>query len=379
MSAVREAETPKRAPRNIDDMHDAEGDLAAPSPLGPFLKLCDPCANGETTEPCLRADFDDADDRALDAQRDYGRATRNAARFGLGALLLGLFQEFFGRSHSQAPFPTAVRWALFVVEVAYTGTTLVLVLLAISDRRKEEWLSERFKAERLRLLKFKLLIDPRLWGRDARYLPQTRGLLETGRHDIVNQPDDVLHAFKASDALPELARTEDCNGVDVPALQRLLDYYRRKRLDHQRVYFEGRLRRKRGFTENASLSPIFFFTGIALSLCYLILEFATHKTESALAEAVGRVLLFFSFAFPLGWAAIRTVKSAHQLSRNRLRSNARHADLSKIEGALNAETSRPPEKWDRPLIFGYLTTCEGVLSADQHEWIRLMVEAEWYG
>jgi hypothetical protein len=364
---------PEQTSAKDDDMHDVR-DLDAPFPLGDYLRLCDPCAGRKTEQPCLRGDFDEADSRALDAQTEYVRVTNKAAGMGLFALLLALFQEFFGKSDD--PF---LRWVTFAVEVLYTGSVLVVVLRAVSSKKKEEWLSERFKAERLRLLKFKLLIDPRLWSRDGKGLPRTAGLLETMHHEIVNQPDEILPAFTKSDALPDLPRSPNCEAVDPSALERLLEYYRRKRLVPQRVYFEGKVRKKKGGTENEALSPIFFFTGIALALFYLILEFATHAVKSDLAEGIGRVLLFLSFAFPLGWAAIRTVRSAHELSRNRLRSSARQADLVKIENALNTETLAEKEKWDRTLIFGYLNMSEGVLAADQHEWVRLMINAEWYG
>jgi hypothetical protein len=376
---------PDTAPAKDDDMHDSQDERRAPFPLGAYLSLCDPCADGNAETPCLRADFDDADREALSAQKKYGAATLRAARWGLIALLIALFQEFFLREWLEhlpevlKPFAPYLRWLVLGFEILYTGATLYLVLQAISAKNKEKWLSERFKAERLRLLKFKLLIDPVLWRSDTKDLAQIRGLLETERRSIVNQPEDIIHAFKGSEEMPDIPRRADCEKVPPDAMAELLEYYRRERLSVQRDYFEERLRRPRGATENETLGPIFFFAGIACALFYLILELATAGMHTWNGELVGRGLLFASFLFPLGWSAVRTVKSAHQATRNRLRSFARHADLTQIEKALNEETLRPPADWDRTFLFTCLSACEGVLSIDQHEWIRLMIDAEWYG
>jgi hypothetical protein len=357
-----------------DDMHDPK-DRGAPFPLGAFLTLCDPCAESPDVQPCLRKDFDAADESAMRAQTKYRWAVGTAAILGLIALLIGLGQrirlpEASGGTKSTNPW--------LPVEFAYTLLALIFVLVAILTGKQAHWLSERFRAERLRLLKFKLLIDPKLWHAGLRDLASQRNQVETGRRTIADQSPEKLDAVKLSDAMPDLPATDDCLAVEVPALQRLLEYYRRKRLGAQLEYFEGRMGQKNALA-NSRLPPLFFFVGIALVLCNDILEWATKGAENHRIELTILTLALASFAVPMGWSAIRTVRGAHEFSRNAARSHARHAALAELSHSLDVATAGPPERWDRPMIFGYLYWCEGILASDQHEWIRLMRDAEWYG
>ncbi len=83
-------------------------------------------------------------------------------------------------------------------------------------------------------------------------------------------------------------------------------------------------------------------------------------------------IVFGSLAVPAAWTAIRTQRTAHEFARNVVRSRARHSALCLI-------SERLLEEKDLVAIFGYLYLCEFILAADQHEWLRLMKEAEWYG
>ena len=357
-----------------DDMHDPK-DRAAPLPLGEFLRICDPCAESPAARPCFRAEFVEADARANRARRAYARVVRIAALMGVGALLLGLAQRLFG-SHESGASPGGSF--LLALEFAYTLAALLVALAALLMGRQERWLSERFRAERLRLLKFRLLIDPKLWRPGLRDLAPWRNRLETEQRVIANQPDGILDALKATDSLAQLPATEDCLAVDPSALMRLLEYYRRKRLGSQLEYFEERMRKKMRHA-NPRLPGIFFFAGIALVLCNDILEWATRGTRIGRVETASMALVLASLAVPMGWSAIRIVRGAHEFSRNASRSHARHAALSEIAHHLDEATASSPDRWDRPAIFGYLSLCEGVLAADQHEWMRLMKDAEWHG
>ena len=357
-----------------DDMHDPR-DRGAPFPLGEFLTLCDPRAESPDVQPCLRKDFEEADMSALRAQKKYRWAVGKAAILGLIALLIGLGQRI-GLPETSGGKKSPNPW--LVLDFLYTLVALGFVLTAILTGKQGHWLNERFRAERMRLLKFKLLIDPRLWHAGLRDLAPWRNRLETGRRTIANQSEEILDALKLSDAMPDLPATDDCLAVEVPALQRLLEYYRRKRLGFQLEYFEGSARKKMALA-NSRLPPVFFFVGISLVLCNDILEWATKDAQNRRIELTILVLALASFAVPMGWSAIRSLRGAHEFSRNVARSYARHAALAEVSSSLDTATAGPPERWDRPVIFGYLYLCEGILASDQHEWIRLMRDAEWYG
>lgn len=363
------------SPRPDDDMHDRkEEDRNAPFPLGPFLRLCDPYAGKEGPEPCLRSDFEDADGRARREQRIHHRLVQCSVLSGFVAIFAGLAQNLFKWCWLRPPDGIGFR-----IEFVFTITALVLVLWALFSRKQETWLLERFKAERLRLVKFRLLIEPKLWQPGSTDIEPVRARVESERTRILHMPEDLLDALKNEDALPDLPRTDDCARVEPAALSRLLDYYRRKRIGFQLRYFEERMRQKAPRTENRMLQPLFFFLGIALSLANLLIEWATNGDPVGHLEAATRWLVFFALILPFGWSAIRTLRGSREFARNRARSHARHASLSELRRGLEAATGGPAESWDRVMIFGYLFLCEGLLAADQHEWIRLMREAEVYG
>ena len=77
-------------------------------------------------------------------------------------------------------------------------------------------------------------------------------------------------------------------------------------------------------------------------------------------------------SLPVLGAGFRTLRTAHEYARNASRFEATH-------DALSALSDRLRKAKDAPTIFRELGFCEQVLEADLREWMRLMVEAEWFG
>ncbi len=348
-------------------MHDPN-DRGDQFPLGDFLRICDPHAGRHGCEPCLRSDYERSDDHARSGQRRHLRFVRWSVGCGLVALFWGLFMQLvLGGERTEAAW-----WP----EAVFTALTLVLVLLTLFLETQQTWLVERYKAEALRLVKFRLLIRPALWNGDTADLRALQNDLEARRARVAETPHEVLEALAHSDALPDLPATKDCERVDAESLGRLLEYYRRKRLDFQLHYFESKMREKKGLLQNALLQPSFFFFAIGLSMVALLLEnpWIEHANKG-----LGHWLVFWSLALPFGWGAIRTLRGASERSRNQARSHGRYDSLAEIRRSLDAATGKDPNEWDRAMIFGYLYLCESILASDQHEWLRLMKEAEAYG
>jgi hypothetical protein len=361
-------------PRIDDDMHDGDPkDRDAPFPLGPFLRLCDPYDGKRGPEPCLRSDFDDADARAGGGQGWHGFFVIASVVCGFIALFWGLKAQLFGQKCP--PVPTH-GGAAYWLEVGFTGLALILVLWTLIRATQKTWLIERYKAEHLRLIKFRLLIEPSLWNGDTKDMREVQNDLETRRAKVAHAPRLLLEALAHSDALPDLPSTDSCRKVDPGQLRRLLDYYRRKRLDFQLRYFERKMGEKLSWLENSLWQPVFFFFGLGLSAVNLILESPWIQSSD---ETLTHSLVFGSLLLPFGWGAIRTLRGAHERLRNQARSHARYDSLAEIRRSLDLEVNRDPEHFDPTKIFGYLYLCEGLLAADQHEWLRLMTEAEAYG
>lgn len=353
------------SPEPDDDMHDPK-DRQAPFPLGPFLRVCDPYDGKPGAEPCLRSDFDDADRRADRGQARHGVLVVSSVLCGFVALFWGLKAQLFGR-HGGAAY-----W----LEAGFTFLALILVLVTLIRATQKTWLIERYKAEHLRLIKFRMLIEPALWNGDAKDMTALKNEIEARRAKVAHAPHELLEALAHSDALPDLPATDSCRRVDPGQVRRLLEYYRRKRLDFQLRYFERKMGEKLSWLENSLWQPVFFFFGLGLSAVNLILERPWIQSSD---ETLTHTLVFGSLLLPFGWGAMRTLRGAHERVRNQARSHARYDSLAEIRKSLDAEVGRDPEHFDPTKIFGYLYLCEGLLAADQHEWLRLMTEAEAYG
>ena len=83
-------------------------------------------------------------------------------------------------------------------------------------------------------------------------------------------------------------------------------------------------------------------------------------------------LLVLAVILPAVGAAIRTVQLSRELERNALRARAKEQALKRLRDQLLVEQNPPA-------ILLTLHTCEDILESDHREWLRLMIEAEWFG
>jgi hypothetical protein len=88
-------------------------------------------------------------------------------------------------------------------------------------------------------------------------------------------------------------------------------------------------------------------------------------------------------SLPVIASMIRTLRSAFEFSRNRSRFLAAHDALSKLEKRLThhllwARTTDLTPEYEA-MILRELERCEAQLRTEHIEWLRLMLEAEWFG
>lgn len=99
--------------------------------------------------------FDRADKAAIRHQKRHRRLTEVAAVSGSLAVLFGIVQLVF---------PSLVGWHwLGGTEVVVAAVALLAVILGVKAAFQFNWLQERHRAERLRELKFGLLVHEDLW------------------------------------------------------------------------------------------------------------------------------------------------------------------------------------------------------------------------
>ena len=335
-----------------DEMADDICDLERSDRLGDFLRRC---------QMLLVQHYANANEKA----RFWQSAFRGVAAFvgGLGFVSLLCGVGLLTYAALRLPRPSLLpplELACILVAAAFVVIGLVLSYLKI-------WLVWRSRAEAYRRLKFRLLVRPALWtgpeqpGEDWQ-APLCEGI------DLAHALDrHQLERLAREEPLGDLAAAgPDAAGVKAADLRALVDYYVRRRLAAQIGYFEIRSAHRSRW-DNPRLLPIFFFSGVACAAAHRLLPEGDR----------GLVLLAFSLLSPIAWAAIRTWRSANEFSRNAARAEAKKAALTKYRDALGA-TSKA-EKPDGTQAFRLLALSEALLASEQREWLRLMLDAEWYG
>ncbi len=333
-----------------DDMTDSPVDVVTWPRLGEILTLC---------RDTVQAAYHRADRAAMHNQRHHRLITLFAIVFGTLAVLFAVLQL----SHL-----VDASWPLGM-EVVAALVALISVGLGLVASQQVNWLLERHKAERYRLLKYRFLIDPRLWCSDAARaarIEQFRANLD----GIDRLTKSELHCWIEEDEIPEVPDIPVDALVDRDALRELTDYYQRKRLDVQTKFFEDRWRRNvRRDVLTRHLPPALFFGSVWAALAHFAVDIVTGTHGELL---VSRLLIVFAVVLAVLGAGVRTYRGAHEFARNTNRFRAKYLALTHLGDRLRQET-------DPAVIFRDLWYCEQILESEHREWLRLMIDAEWFG
>jgi hypothetical protein len=339
------------------EMEDLPEDLRAPARLGGFLRRCD---------ELIREPFREADQRAVCFQRKHRRLTTAVTVTGTLALWLTSLSFLYGLARPSLWF-----------EAACVAATFLLVGAGLVVRWQGKWLLWRFKAERYCLLKFRMLAEPLLWTSES----------DQGWSRRLEKEADRIRRLEHQDLDGEASREEVAcvappgvaGRVDPQEMARLAAYYRRRRLSPQIAYFNASARKVR--PANRLWAPLVFFASVLFSGAQVGMELGARlsapQTEDHAHDFFLRLFLLISLWLPALFAGVRTYQAANEFARNRSRSLARAAALSEIAARL-PEATREALDPDPASLLTNLALCEAILSADQREWLRLMLDAEWY-
>ncbi len=262
---------------------------------------------------------------------------------------------------------------------------LAAALVGLRFAWQGNWLEGRHRAEMLRLLKFRMLLDPSLVGGGKAGLAEWESKLDA-EFDAVGRIDEsAVHEWIEETRAPDMVMCPPSGTIDAGLLRDLLAYYRRKRLNPQAAYFYRQADRNlRRDWSTRLLPPAFFFASVFFALVHLVLEvvemFEQHFSVSGYAEewaggrsVLGVALVILAAALPTFGAGLRGLRSAYEFSRNTVRFRALHFALELLRERLGREGTTPEEIW-RDLWW-----CEWLLESEHREWLRLMIEAEWIG
>ncbi len=349
----------ERTPPDFD-MVDTDADTPACEPLR--FALTTFRDNVLCTGKAVVGAYHEADSDALRNQKFHQILSTLAAVFGTTAVLFAIVQL--------SGF-TPAHWPMWV-EVLAAGIALLAIVLGYAQARQHQWLFQRHKAERYRLLKFRFLISHHLWrGEKERWLEE----LNEAAGKIEKLSRRTLHEWLSTTGLPSRPPDPAKFQFTPETLRALANYYLKKRLEVQRRYFDMQANRNEDFNRyTRRLPPLFFFCSSVAVLGHFLIDIASGKGHEL--HGVSVLLIVLAAAFPVLGAGVRTLRSAHEFARNTLRYRAQCNMLTERGQALAAEIAK-----EQPVareIFHDLWCCEELMEFEHREWLSLMTEAEWF-
>ena len=178
---------------------------------------------------------------ALSYQRKYRRRAVAVAILGSSAVVLATIQL---SGLARYEFATGWLWIVSLLEAAAAVSTMLIVLFGMGTFLKEQWLLERYKAESLRLLKFRSLFEPDLWSADPAAVKKCMERLCDEVEELATTTSSALQGWIVQGTIPEVHSPPPTAGLLSSAnLEALIDYYRRKRLHCQMAYLSKAVRR----------------------------------------------------------------------------------------------------------------------------------------
>jgi hypothetical protein len=186
--------------------------------------------------------------------------------------------------------------------------------------------------------------------------------------DVATTPFSALQGWITQGTIPEVYPPPPTSGLlSLDNLKALIDYYRSKRLHYQRAYLSKAVRRDQKKDRHTRVvGPALFFGSVAFVLAHLAVEIGRGT------EDWSKLLILVAAALPAMGAGFRIHRAANESARNAARFEAVHHTLTALSERLRAAP-------DAPTVFRELGFCEQTFESDLREWMRLMVEAEWFG
>jgi hypothetical protein len=357
--------------RSFDDMDDSYEISLCRDKVEAGHRRYLPLFNALTlVQELILREFRDADERAKNSRKSYQYISLAAVLSGLFAVIVGTFEIYYPK-----------LWFLLFIECGLVGLCLFAILRGTLKKPKNHWLLARYQAENLRLLKFKTLMDPRLWcdepkkpdGGDETPADHVREEVRAAVRVLQGLVYEDVKERAAQGVIPdpsEIHCPESCH----EALHEIIEYYRDKRLNTQMDYlaFKSEEEEKGGIISHL-LTNILFFSGLGLVLFHLALV-STERLQKSKEpnESLAGQLVLGAALLPALVAGIRTYRASREFERNALR---HRATLHSLEG-LNVEMGKAKNLARK---FRIARSCELILEFDSCEFMRLLREVEWYG
>jgi hypothetical protein len=154
-----------------------------------------------------------------------------------------------------------------------------------------------------------------------------------------------------------------------PITSEVLDYYRTRRLEYQLDFFRKRANEYLKLQKATMHVPAVLFLA---SVGAVLLHYGHDLfTRAERLDTFSRWMIVLAASLPVIGGAIRTFVLAYEAARNAYRYRAKAMALASIKSALEHATGPRSQ-------FLALWSCEQTLENEHREWLRLMLEAEWF-
>jgi hypothetical protein len=380
-----------------------------------------------TSELSLTEYYCGVNDAAIRSQGVHRRLVKTAAIFGAAAVFVAILQL--------PDFSLLSPFAMTIVEAVFTVTALVAVGIGLWAAHAHRWRMRRFKAEACRFLKFNYLLNDGAVcivrrvvergddGESVRHIRE-RSTLDAvvGQVDLLHEGETprkwVRRELRAMQIDRDKSHTPDAEYVE-----QLAGYYAEKRIAYQRAYFESQEgSREKSEKQTVHWPTRLFFLSVCSALVHFGVELVHKGVEAYSADAhvaattgadkpqaeqqiVGPalntapseelaecrkllaensrkksywhlasvLLLIVAASAPILGASVRTIRSALEYGRNANRYHALVERLGDLQEQLAYKDAATADKLD------LMWEVERALENEHRSWMRLMVEAEWFG
>lgn len=312
----------------------------------------------------IEPEFRRADAEVGRCQAAYMRLANWAAWLGAFAVLFAILQlsELTNSLFAARVLP----W----VEFGLAAAAVIVALIGLGGRRQQKWFLARYRAERLRLLKYDLMTRSASWSDDPEASEKCCQDVAGEVEETMASSFTTLEYWMTQGTLPEV--------VIAPSLQKeewiqLREYYRRRRLLEQISYLARASERNWQRNDRTRTWPsVLFFGSVAFVLAHFFVELVGWHTGNGGGAIVGKTALLLAASLPVCGAGVRVLRGVFEYGRNASRYEATHNVLAKLNKRLR-------EADDPSAVLREIGFCEQVLESDLRDWLRLMVEAEWFG
>ncbi|MFH1681584.1 MAG: hypothetical protein ABIH26_13205 [Candidatus Eisenbacteria bacterium] len=373
LDAHLDAETARlEEERVLGRRHEREGDLdmndePEAAVLTPFPNLKDAL---DFLATGVKSEWEAADSAALHHQKWHRRVARTSILFGTAAVVFAVIQ--LALKHCWA---TGVPHAAVLEGVAVAAASLA-VLGGVWAKFDRNWLGQRHRAERLRMLKFVALGSRSLWSGD---LPEWKRWVN---QELLKLKDAgafrLVKKWSEEEPLPRQGGVPPGTGGDFQ--HALAVYYRHKRLNFQADYFSVRHRRLgRQVGRSRWWNLRLFLVSVLAVVAHFfadrqarqLLE-TSQESAAAFWEVLAVVCLAAAAILPVLSFGIRAWYAAFEEARSAILYGAKERALARMSDQLGADIGAVPA------ACRHIEEGERFLEGEHREWLRLLLEAEWF-